>query len=137
MAKWNFDGDVNLTEGGYFWRHNNPSDDWVDIVDVVPESLIGGADNVFIIFVGSLYISPENLKIAFESFDATDEEKKTLQCKVMALIGYYGYDTDMTHYIRIGGVDPLSDETMVSEDELEVIRGNWKLKNYVKKHFLD
>jgi len=56
--RWNYNGDINLRHGGYFWREDD-ADNYVLAVDVIPLSDVGGADNQFWIEEGSIYLPPE------------------------------------------------------------------------------
>ena len=49
MAKyrWNYNGDINLREGGFFWREDG-QDDYVLAVRVTPCSHAGGPCNLFV-----------------------------------------------------------------------------------------
>ncbi len=140
MAKWNYRGDVNLTEGGYFWRHNQPNDDYADIIEVMPDANMGGADNVFHVFVGTVYI-PDDMEKRKTALDCIgyegDPKDATFETLVDALFAYMGMDRDYNDAIRIGAVDPLTSEATVSEDDIWQIRANWKLKNFVKKQYLE
>lgn len=139
MAKWNYCGDVNLTEGGYFWKQDQPNNDCVDMVEVFPDANMGGADNVFHVFVGSMYITDdmEKRKSALDCVGYEGDPKDaTFETLVDALFAYMGMEGSETHAIRIGQIDPLTSDATVSEENIWQIRGNWKLSNYIKKHFL-
>ena len=139
MAKWNYNGDMNLECGGYFWQRELSDNDYVNVVEIVPDSYLGGADNVFHIFVGSLYldVSEEKRKAALEciGYIGTPEDL-TVAILVDALMAYSGIETDYKDSIRIGPIDPLTKNATMPEDEIHQIRGNYKLKNYVKRHYL-
>lgn len=135
MAKWNYNGDVNLKCGGYFWRVNNPTDDFAEIVDVVPESDMGGPDNVFLIEIGSIYFNPETRADALKCCGYADDETLTTGMLVDAYKAYSGVEGDYSMTIQIGKDDPFRSRDSHFPD-VYVIRGNWKLKNYVKREFL-
>lgn len=134
--KWVYVGDVNLEHGGFFWKHERPNDDYVEIVEIIPDSDMGGADNVFHVYVGSLYldVSLDEMKAAFKCVgDATQQDFPEL---VYALKAYMGFDVSEMHSIRIGKIDPITNDATVPEIDIWQIRGNTKLKNYVKNNFL-
>ena len=140
MAKWNYNGDMNLECGGYFWQRELPDDDFVMVIKIDPDSDAGGADNVFHIAGGSvcLDVSEEKRKAALEciGYEGTDADL-TLAVLVDALMGYNGItDGDFHHTIRIGPIDPLTQDATVPEEYISQIRGNNKLKNYVRRNYL-
>lgn len=133
MSKWNYVGDVNVENGGYWWRQDRPNDNFVEVVDVIPESVMGGPDNVYMIFVGSVYFGCQKmLKLALECCDYKGDAP-TLAEKVEAVKAYAGMQTDHQDVIRIGSPDPHGNETTLNPTQ---IRGNWKLSNYIKKQYL-
>lgn len=140
MVKWQYLGDMNLECGGFFWRQVDPSDDFVEIVEVSPDTDSGGADNVFHIASGSVYlgVSDEKKKAALDCLGwLPPVSEAPLSVLVDALRVYHGIECDYHHSVRIGQIDPLTKDATVPEDDITQIRENWKLKNYVKKHYLD
>ena len=135
MAKWHYNGDINLEQGGYFWRMINPDDDFAEIVDVIPESAMGGPENVFIIERGSVYFNPETRKEALKCCGYADDETLTIGMLVDAYKAYSGVEGDYSVVIQIGKDDPYRSRDSNFSD-IDVIRGNWKLNNYVKREFL-
>lgn len=133
MSKWNYVGDVNVENGGYWWRQQRPDDNFVEVVDVIPESDMGGPDNVFLIFVGSVYFG--NIKTMESALKCIDIKDKipTLAEKVYAMKAYAGMDTDYQDVIRIGPPDPYGNETTQTPKQ---VSGNWKLSNYIKHFYL-
>jgi len=135
MAKWNYNGDMNLENGGYFWRMNNPDDDYADIVDVVSESEMGGPDNIFLIEVGTVYFNPKTRKSALDCCGYADDETLTTSLLIDAYKAYGGVEGDYSVVIQIGKDDPHRPRDSNFPD-IEQIQGNWKLENYVKREFL-
>lgn len=141
MAKnhWNYVGDINLSEGGYFWRIG--SADWVECVEIIPDSGLNGADNVFHVIGGSMHISDDPAKrkqvldcTGFKG-DVTSADWPEL---VDAFHAYYGIERDSVTTVRIGKIDPLTNpmSAFANENDVFHLRANHKLKNYVKKNFL-
>ena len=58
MTKWNYNGDMGLEYGGFYWREDG-ADDYVLAVRVTPCSDAGGPDNLFHIESGSIYIGTD------------------------------------------------------------------------------
>jgi hypothetical protein len=132
---------VNLECGGYFWRIGGS--DWVECVEILPDSDLNGADNVFHVIDGSIYIPDDPVKrkqaldcIGFEG-DVSSADWSEL---VRAFHGYSGIDTDNITTVQIGPIDPLTNQIsnycVNAGSYLVQLRGNCKLKNYVKKNFL-
>ena len=108
MSKWNYVGDVNVECGGYWWRQERPDDDYADIVEIIPDSDMGGADNVFHIHVGSVYLGwseSEKRKALVCSGYSDDISEATVDELVRAVQSYCGYDMHEMHTIRIGEID--------------------------------
>lgn len=139
MVKWQYQGDMNLECGGFFWRQENPNDDFVEIVEVVPDSDHGGADNVFHIAIGSVYlgVSDEKKKAALDCLGwLPPVSEAPLSVLVDALRAYSGMEVDDCIHVRIGQIDPMTQDATMPEDQIHQIRGNWKLKSYVKHYAL-
>lgn len=133
MSNWNYNGDVNVEHGGYWWRQERPDDDYAEVVDVIPESDMGGPDNVFIITAGVVYLGNENALESALKYYGYNGDTPSLSEKVGAMMSYAGMDTDYTDVIRIGEPDPYARD---SNYEPEQIHGNWKMKNYIKRNYL-
>ena len=133
MSKWNYIGDVNVENGGYWWRQERPDDDFVEAVEVVPESDMGGPDNVFMIFMGSIYLGNEDTLKRAAACCGLEGKTLTLAEKVDAVKSYAGMDVDGQHDIQIGPADPHGKETELKPCQ---IRGNWKVKNFIKRNYL-
>ena len=140
MARWNYKGDMSITEGGYFWRKDDQFDDYASIVEVIPDSHMGGADNVFRIFIGDVYIPEDSdkRKAALEccGYDYEPDEAP-FHILVDAFMSYHGIECYQRHFVRIGNVDPLTCKTTIPEDFILQIRGNHKLENFIKRQFLN
>ena len=90
--KWNYCGDVNLEHGGYYWRQDDPEDDYAYCVEIIDSSAFGGPDNIYLVQVGILYI-PESNK----------DKQACLDCCGYKLVGTNIHDC-------VGGVFPLDSE---------------------------
>lgn len=134
MARWNYCGDINLREGGFFWRMDNPNDDFAEVVEIIPESAIGGPDNVFMIHIGSVYFNKSHRQRALDCIGYIGDEEPDMATVVNAHIAYGGMDVSFYDAIQIGPVDKHSQNETTCNPEK--IRGNWKLENYVKKYYL-
>jgi hypothetical protein len=138
MPKWNYNGDMNLEEGGFYWREAD-ADDYVLAVRVTPCSDAGGPDNLFHIESGSIYIgdNPDRIASALDVIGQTPDDS-TREDIVYALMAYAGIDggsetvlrfgKDESDYCRGGGWNPAPDN---------VLRRNTDLRRYVERNFLD
>jgi hypothetical protein len=137
MTKWNYNGDVSLSYGGYFWREDG-ADDYVLVVRVQPCSDAGGPDNLFWIEQGSLYL-PDDADKRRCALAACGWDKEESPCRAMlvdAFIAYGGIDRDRTVVVRFGPAQPAGREFGTMEPDV-ILRANASLKNYVKNNFLD
>ena len=135
---WNYNGDVGLRHGGFYWREDG-ADDYVVVVDVTPCSAAGGPDNLFWIAEGSVYITPERAATALESCDMTYADATRGQI-VESIMAYYGMETDTQTVLRIGRAEDPNDSWRWSEHPVEpdvVLRGNAKLRRWVERECLD
>ena len=113
---WTYNGDINLRHGGFFWRQENPKDDFVEAVDVFqyPDD----EDNfIFRVVSDTIYMPREKYKTALETcgyvwlpkshqiVDCTGHTPTdTLPLLVDAFYAYHGLDnTSQVFKIQIGG----------------------------------
>lgn len=75
---WNYSGDMNLTEGGLFWRFDGaerfPDTDYVLAVRVTPCAAAGGPENLFHVETGSIYVPREKYQTALDTCGYTLRE---------------------------------------------------------------
>lgn len=102
MTKWNYNGDIGLEYGGFYWREDG-ADDYVLAVRVTPCSDAGGPDNLFHIESGSIYIGtdPKRRASALDCIGQTPDDS-TREDVVYALMAYGGIERDWEQVIRIG-----------------------------------
>lgn len=138
--KWNYNGDLNIHEGGYYWREDG-SEDYVCAVRVTPCSDAGGPDNLFRVEAGTVYIGGSSERdvqrrasaLACIGIDAPEEAQR--RDIVEGLMAYGGMDDREETVVRIGkpqeqesgGWSPLPDV---------ILRGNASLRRYIKREFL-
>jgi hypothetical protein len=138
--KWNYNGDINLVHGGYFWREDG-SDDYILCVRVQPCSDAGGPDNLFWIERGAVYMpdDPDKRRQALQVCGWEKEEKPCREMLVDAFLSYGNFDRDSmngTTVIRFGPAQPASREFGTIEPNV-ILRANASLKKYIKNNFLD
>jgi hypothetical protein len=137
MHKWQYRGDVDLREGGLFWKEDD-ADDYVLAVEVIPCSAAGGPDNLFWINEGSIYITPERAKSALEGY-GTAYADATRADIVEAIMSHYGMESDIETKLRIGPREPDPDNWRFDSSNFEedvVLRAGSKLENWVKRECL-
>lgn len=148
--KWNYCGDGNLECGGYYWRQDDPEDDWAYCVDVNGSDAFGGPDNIYLVQVGTLYI-PESDKDKQACLDVcgyklidnaihdcaggifpldSEHGKALLMDSVKA---YGGVEADYNVVIQIGKLD--SDVEYVFEPT-DIIHGNTDLRKHIERECL-
>lgn len=153
--RWHYSGDMNLTEGGFYWREDD-ADDYVLAVDVTPCSDAGGPSNLFHIESGSVYLpidDPKRLRAALSvlGYDLLDNgdigvdggviEKGSPTWRwfvVDACRAYHGLDRDTFNGVTVVqiGRDEEAHPGGWSPNPDVVLRGNAKLENYVRREFL-
>lgn len=138
--KWHFNGDINLRYGGFFWREDG-SDDYVLAVRVTPCSDAGGADNLFCIENGSIYmpLDPAKRHSALQVCGYEDDPAPTRSMLVDAFMAYGGVERATFNgevIVRIGKAETLTRDGWNPEPDT-VLRGNASLEKYVREHFLD
>ena len=160
-SAWKYYGDVNIKQGGYYWRNDgHSSEDYVLIVDVTPATDAGGADNAFLIESGSLYmpISDDGKRVD------VDAAKSALSCVgdrvspcgyyvvigttrrvpvdspegraalVHAFKAYHGIDVDSSDSIRLGKCESESGDFLHKADTVKP--WNLNLRRYVVANYL-
>ncbi|MGR3178763.1 MAG: hypothetical protein ACUZ8E_11965 [Candidatus Anammoxibacter sp.] len=153
--KWNYNGDVNLECGGYYWRQDDPEDDYVYCVGIVGSNAFGGPDNIYLVESGTLYI-PESDKdkqaclntCGYKLIDNmihdccggifsldSDHGKILLIDSIKA---YYGVESGYggQEVIQIGKLDSQYDESDYVFNPTIVIHGNNNLRKYIEKEYL-
>lgn len=136
MSGWQYIGDINLRHGGYYWREDG-ADDYVLAVRVTPCSDAGGQDNLFQIESGSIYIGTDATRIAsaLDCIGATPDTATRAQV-VDALLAYGGIETDSETIVQIGKRDTDASPNGWNPEPDVTLRGNAKLRLYVKREYL-
>ncbi len=136
--KWNYNGDLNLCYGGFFWREDG-ADDYVRVVRVTPCSDAGGPDNLFVVEQGSIYMptDAESRRRALQVCGYENESNPSRHMLVDSFMAYGGVERDCMNgetVVRFGPAIP-SDGWNPAPDVIK--RANGNLKNYVRDNFLD
>lgn len=137
MKDWNYNGDMGLEYGGFYWKENG-WDDYVLAVEVVPCSDAGGPDNLFYIDSGSIFICEDKLDSALDTIGMTRAEASRADI-VFAMKAYHGIESDWSRVIRLGkdesdymrgggGWNPTPDI---------ILRRNTNLRKYVEREMLN
>ena len=141
MAKhrWKYSGDINLQEGGFFWREDD-AEDYVLAVRVTPCSDAGGPDNLFHIESGSIYLPPEPAKRK-SALDCIGADIATANRDeiIYAFMAYAGLDGQNQTVVRIGPPDPFFNDRGGAWNPTPdtILRANRSLDRYVRAEFLD
>jgi len=116
MAKWQYCGDVDLMNGGYFWREDG-ADDYVLCVRVTACADAGGPGNMCWVEAGSIYLG-------------TAAQRRA--ALIDAVLAHQGIDKDAGATVRVGPVDPFYNGRERIEPDT-VLRSNASLKNWLKR----
>lgn len=140
MTKWNYNGDVNLECGGFFWKEDG-ADDYVLCVRVTPCSDAGGPNNQFWIESGSIYMpnDPDKRRRALSVCGYENEAEPSRSMLVDAFMAYQGVEHDSMNGQIVVQIGAKADEPGHGWGEVRVdhvIRGNSRLANYVWNNFL-
>lgn len=135
-AKWNYNGDINLEYGGFFWREDG-ADDYVLVVRVQPCSDAGGPNNQFWIEQGSVYMpaDADKRRRALSVCGWENEVDPTRWQLVDAFMAYSGVQHDSMNgqtVVQIGAKAGEPGHGWGGVEVDTVLRGNAKLENYVR-----
>lgn len=154
---WHYVGDVNLENGGYFWREDD-ADDYVCVVDVTPCADAGGPSNLFHVETGSIYIPVNDRQSLFDALDCCgwkladngdvilydgdvlpQKSKRWRAYVVEACKAYHGLERGLGEcvVVQIGKDEGPFVSNGWSPNPDVILRGNAKLENYVRREFLD
>ena len=139
MPKWQYTGDLDLKEGGFFWLDEG-DDDCVQAVVVTPCSSAGGPDNLFHIEVGSIYFARDKYA-DYLSVIGMEPEQATREDVIYAAQAYAGIERDHETVVRIGKDERATDpwrwkETGWNPEPDVVLRGNASLQRWVEREYL-
>jgi len=136
MEKWHYNGDVNLREGGFYWREDG-ADDYVLAVRITPCSDAGGPDNLFYIEDGNIFIGEDEKRIAAAlECCGIDRDAATRWQIVDSMMLYAGLDDSTPTVVRIGREDGDASANSWNPAPDVILRGNAKLRRYVEREFL-
>ena len=150
--EWNYNGDMNIKNGGFFWREDG-SDDYVLAVRVTPCADAGGPDNLFVVECGSIYLPREidQQRAAFECCGWTLSDDGTLtdyaggvfksdalrELEVDARMAYAGMERDRDIVIRIGR-DESTDGRSGWNPSPDIVKpANLNLRRFIENNYLD
>lgn len=131
QAPWQYNGDLNIEEGGLFFREDG-FDDYVRAIRVTPCSDGGGPSNLFHIETGSIYFSPDKLESALSVIGA-DAATADVTDKAIAYCAYYGIDRDTYNgerVVRIGDAEEENPNGWNPEPD-DILPEGSKLADYV------
>jgi len=135
--RWNYSGDINLCEGGLYWRESGYSDH-VYAVRVTPCSDAGGPDNQFWIERGSIFLgNPAHIASALEC-SGIDPAKATRADIVLSVDAYMGLDGPDMYMVQIGARAETAGPGWGGAGEPDfILRGNASLRRFIRREFLD
>ena len=135
MNGWSYNGDCNLRNGGFYWKEDG-ADDYVLAVDITPCADGGGADNLFHIADGSIFIGDDPARIA-SALNIIGETIETASREdiVYAMRAYCGLDGPSESVVRIGKEQESSPNGWNPEPDT-ILRGNASLRKYIERNYL-
>lgn len=145
--KWNYNGDINLRYGGFWWKEDD-ADDYVLAVRVTPCSDGGGPDNLYLVEQGSIYmpLDPAKRHSALQGCGYENEETPSRSMLVDAFMAsnrpsmaYWGIERDTYNgetVIQIGKHKKDTSRDGWSPEPDVILRGNASLERYVRANFL-
>lgn len=135
---WHYFGDVNLREGGLYWRNDAYDADQVHVVQVLPSKASGGPDNLFRILVGIVDMSGRERLSAALAMAGLAPDTATRWEVVNAFVGAHGVEADEDFFLRAGPVDQLHVRVgdVPDPDPDVVLKSNTSLRRWLKREYL-
>lgn len=137
---WNYVGDQNLREGGFYWKVDDTDTQSVSVVQIIAYSAAGGPDNLFQLKTGLIMwdlVRGDILESARTHSGLVGGEQFALGDDVAALIGYQGVDNpDEDWTLRIGPVDPYWGGVGEFPEPEHVLRDGTSLRKWIQREYL-
>lgn len=155
--RWHYVGDMDLENGGYFWREDDAAD-YVCVVDVTACADAGGPSNLFHIETGTIFMPTDREEISIvlkcsdhklaDNGDLVSTDGKTVakgsfrwrSIVAEASRAYHGLQPDAwgaATVVQIGKDEGPFVRGGWSPNPDVILRGNAKLENYVRRECLD
>jgi hypothetical protein len=135
MNGWNYNGDSRLENGGFYWKEDG-SDDYVLSVDVTPCAADDGADNIYRVSYGSIFIGDDQARIASALITIGETiETASRENVVYAMRAYCGLDGPSESVIRIGKEQESNPNGWNPEPDT-ILHGNASLRKYIERNYL-
>lgn len=132
--RWKYAGDVNLRYGGIYYRRVDAYS--IECVEIVDLSQGGAPDNLFAIQIGSIPLDDaEGMARALPIIGVSPEDATDVD-RVVAWGAYWGFGGQDERYVRIGPKEDARAFAPANENPDYVLRGNAKLRNFVRREFL-
>lgn len=136
MNAWTYNGDVNICEGGYYWREDD-AQDYVLAVQVTPCSDAGGPANMFWIEAGSIYLGDIERQNSALDCIGVEPDNATRADYVEAVKAYYGIEPDcyMGRYVvQLGKHIEECGSGWGSDISADIVlHGNASLRRYIER----
>lgn len=134
---WNYNGDVGIRHGGYYWRADAIDDSTIYVVRVAPLSDAGGPDNQFRIETGQVDLSLEDHLIRAREACGLDPKMTNLDTDVDAMISAFGLsDYDESFVLQIGPDDVFWDGRGKKSDPSHTLPEDSSLRDWIKAEYL-
>lgn len=134
---WNYNGDVGIRHGGYYWRADANDENTIYVVRVTPLSDAGGPDNQFRIETGQVDLSLEDQLTRAREICGIAPEDTNLDADVDAMIAAFGLsDSDESWVLQIGPDDELWDGRGKREEPAQTLPEDSSLREWIKAEYL-
>lgn len=134
---WNYNGDVGIRHGGYYWRADAIDDSTIYVVRVTPLSDTGGPDNQFRIETGQVDLSLEDHLTRAREACGVDPKMADLNTDVDAMISAFGLsDYDESFVLQIGPDDEFWDGRGKKSDPSHTLPEDSSLRDWIKAEYL-
>ncbi len=139
-SEWNYNGDVNIRYGGYFWKEDG-SDDYVLAVRITPCSDAGGPDNQFWIEQGSIFLGDSARQVDSLDVIGVSVSEATRRDYVDAALACHGIERDswngeQTLQIGAKAGDASHGWRGFTDGPDIILRGNAKLRRFIEREYL-
>lgn len=137
MNEWQYNGDVNIRYGGYYWKEDG-ADDYVLAVRITPCSDACGPDNQFWIEEGSIWLGDSERQTRALDCIGVVPGDATRRDYVEAALAYYGIERDSKQILQIGAKAGDASHGwggFINGPDI-ILRGNASLLRFIEREYL-
>lgn len=140
MNEWQYNGDVNIRYGGYYWKEDG-ADDYVLAVLITPCSDAGGPDNQFWIEEGLIWLGDSERQTRALDCIGVVPGDATRRDYVEAALAYYGIERDSEQTLQTLQIGAKAGDASHSWGGFPggsdiILHGNAKLRRFIERDIL-